>query len=243
MAPPIPKEIKTVYDGKSKIAQLLGEDFLPSIAGKHVVDFGCGDGAEMIELARAGAAQLTGTELPEVLPKTRAKVTAAGCAAKCRFLTSDEAAGVDGDVAISLDSMEHFRDPAAILSTIYSTLRPGGTLYVSFGWMWYHPTGSHLTELPPWTHVFFSEAAVMGWRALMRPDGARTYADAFLNQMTIARFERLVRDSDFEMQSLRLVPIRPLRWLHNRLTREFTTSTVRAVLCKPASGITGMASI
>jgi hypothetical protein len=51
--------------------------------------------------------------------------------------------------------------------------------------------------------------------------------------MTVRRFERLVRESPFEIDVLEIVPIRRLRRLHNRLTRELLTSTVRCRLRKP----------
>ena len=55
-----------------------------------------------------------------------------------------------------------------------------------------------------------------------------------MNGMTIARFERLLKDSPFMVDSLETKPIRKLRLMHNRLTREFTTSVVRCKLTKRA---------
>lgn len=55
-----------------------------------------------------------------------------------------------------------------------------------------------------------------------------------LNQTTIAGFEKLVQTSRFRIETLETVPIRRLRPLHSRITREFTTSVVRARLVKPA---------
>jgi hypothetical protein len=50
--------------------------------------------------------------------------------------------------------------------------------------------------------------------------------------MTIRRFEQLVRESDFEVVSIETSPIRKLRFVHNRLTREFFTAVVRCNLVK-----------
>jgi hypothetical protein len=50
--------------------------------------------------------------------------------------------------------------------------------------------------------------------------------------MTIRRFEHLVWESDFRIEFLETVPIRALRIVHNRLTREWTTSIVRCKLLK-----------
>src|SRR5438477_269243 len=48
------------YAGKSKLAILLGEDFLKKIKGKAVIDFGCGEGAEAVEMAQNGAMRVFG---------------------------------------------------------------------------------------------------------------------------------------------------------------------------------------
>jgi hypothetical protein len=56
-----------------------------------------------------------------------------------------------------------------------------------------------------------------------------------LNQMTLRGFERLVAQSDFEVRDFAAVPIRRLRPLSNRLTREFVTSVVRCTLVPKAS--------
>lgn len=48
--------------------------------------------------------------------------------------------------------------------------------------------------------------------------------------MTIARFERLVRNSPFGVDRLETVPIRKARLFYNRITREFLTAVVRCKL-------------
>jgi hypothetical protein len=53
-----------------------------------------------------------------------------------------------------------------------------------------------------------------------------------LNQLTIEKFEKLIADSPLKFASLELVPIKKLRRLHNRFTREFTTAIVRCRLVK-----------
>jgi hypothetical protein len=121
---------------------------------------------------------------------------------------------------------------------MYSLLKPGGFVRVSFGPTWYHPYGGHLFSVFPWAHLIFSEEALIRWRAHFRQDGARRFHEVSggLNGMTIGRFERLVRKSGFRLESLETVPISKIRALHNRLTREFTTAIVRCKLVKPPAG-------
>jgi hypothetical protein len=103
----------------------------------------------------------------------------------------------------------------------------------SSGPPWYHPLGGHLFSVFPWAHLIFSEAALIRRWEDRRPGRPSNFAEAGLNRMTVRRFERLVRESPFEIDVLEIVPIRRLRRLHNRLTRELLTSTVRCRLRKP----------
>jgi len=50
--------------------------------------------------------------------------------------------------------------------------------------------------------------------------------------MTIKHFIRIVNASPFEFEKLELVPIRRLKLLYNRLTREFCTAIIRCTLVK-----------
>jgi hypothetical protein len=51
--------------------------------------------------------------------------------------------------------------------------------------------------------------------------------------MTIRRFQETLNRSAFGVEQLELVPIRRLKLLHTRMTREFFTAIVRCRLRKP----------
>lgn len=89
-------------------------------------------------------------------------------------------------------------------------------------------------SLFPWSHLVFSEEALIRWRSQFRSDGATKFSevDGGLNQMTIVGFERLISASSFKFEALELIPIRKLKPIHGRLTREFTTASVRATLVR-----------
>jgi SAM-dependent methyltransferase len=221
-----------VYKEKGKLDVLLG-DLLNDVHDQVVIDFGCGDGAEAIELARRGAAHVIGVDISlECLATARRNAADAGVD-RVTFATSTDA---PADVVISLDSFEHFADPAAMLERMYGLLRPGGAVIASFGPTWYHPYGGHLFSVFPWAHLLFSERALIRWRSDHRTDGKMSFAEAGLNRMTVGRFLRLAPATQFEIEHLELVPIRRLRPFHNRLTREFSTAIVRCKLRKPMAG-------
>lgn len=220
------------YAGKSKLAILLGEEFLQKIQGKTVIDFGCGEGAEAIEIAQHGATRVVGVDIRgNLLEIARQRAQAAGVEDICEFGYS---AKEPADLIVSLDSFEHFSDTAQILSIMASLLKPHGEVIASFGPTWYHPLGGHLFSVFPWAHLIFSEKALIRWRSDFKTDGATRFGEVEggLNQMTIRKFERLIANSPFQLEVLDLVPIRKLKSVHNRLTREFTTALVRCRMAK-----------
>ena len=217
---------------RSRIATLLGREFLAGITGKTVIDFGCGEGADAIEIARQGARRVIGVDIrEEVLESARQQAAAAGVQDRCLF---GQEATERADIVVSVDAFEHFADPAGVLRMMDAILQPSGEVWISFGPTWYHPLGGHLFSVFPWAHLIFSETALLQWRSEFKADGATRFSDVAggLNQMTIRRFEELVAASPFTPAAMELVPIGKLRMVHNRLTRECTTSVVRCRLIK-----------
>jgi SAM-dependent methyltransferase len=106
----------------------------------------------------------------DMLSQARERALVAGVQDRCIF--SSKPSG-SSDVIISLDSFGHFSDPAGVLREMWTMLRPGGWVLVSFGPLWFHPLGGHLFSVFPWSHLLFSEKALIHWRNGIRDDGAR----------------------------------------------------------------------
>jgi SAM-dependent methyltransferase len=221
-------DIATAYIGRSKLEVLLGPGIWDQTRDKDVLDFGCGPGGEAVEIAEHGARHVIGVDLRQKwLDLGVEHAEAHGVADRCTFVRewSDPV-----DLIVSLDSFEHFADPAGVLAHMRGLLRPGGKVLAAFGPTWYHPLGGHIYSVFPFSHLLFSERALVRWRALHKSDGARTIEESGLNKMTIRRFIKLVEASPLRFASFELLPIRPLRFIANRVTREFTTAAVRCVL-------------
>jgi ubiquinone/menaquinone biosynthesis C-methylase UbiE len=162
------------YAGRSKIEILLGPDVWNTIPGRTVIDFGCGNGADTIELAQHGARHAYGVDINErCLERARQKAAAARCSNVTFASTPTETA----DLIVSLDAFEHFADPASILAVMASMLKPTGYVLAAFGPTWYHPLGGHLFSVFPWAHLLFSEAALCRWRSQLRGDGAQRFSE------------------------------------------------------------------
>jgi len=220
----------SAYRDRSKLEVMFGPSIWREIAGRDVVDFGCGSGGEAIEMARRGARQVTGIDIQaSALEKARQAAREAGVADRCRFV---ERLDEHADLVVSLDGFEHFGDPGAALRAMREAVGPEGSALVAFGPTWLHPLGGHLFSVFPWAHLIFTEEALIRWRARFKQDGATRFGEVEggLNQMTVRRFRRIVGESPFRFETFETIPIRRLRLLDNPLTRELFTSVVRCRL-------------
>src|SRR5215213_8017237 len=94
----------SAYHGISKLEKLLGERVWEETKNKVVIDFGCGDGDDAVEVAQRGAKKVIGVDIRErALAKARKTAAARGVADRCIFATqTDEKA----DVILSVDAFE-----------------------------------------------------------------------------------------------------------------------------------------
>ena len=213
--------------GTFRLHLLFGPDVATLFQGKTVIDFGCGRGRESVEVAKLGARRVIGIDIQESWRREAiGNAKAANVLDRCEFVPST---AEQADVILSIDSFEHFDRPDEILLEMGRMLNPGGAILIHFGYTWYHPHGGHLFSVFPWAHLAFSERALCRWRADFKHDGAMRFGevDGGLNQMTLARFERIVKSSGLRIQSVETIPIRAVRRLHCWWTREFFTSVVR----------------
>jgi len=220
----------SAYDGVSKLETLLGKRIWEETENNVVIDFGCGDGGDAIEVARRGARRVIGIDIRQrALENARKRAVARGVAKRCTFTTqTDEKA----DIILSIDAFEHFDDPAAILRIMRGLVKNEGCVIAAFGPTWYHPLGGHLFSVFFLAHLLFTEKSLIRWRSDFKTDGATRFCEAEggLNQMTIRRFQTIVGESDFKFEQFEAVPIKKMHRLATRLTREFTTAIVRCKL-------------
>src|SRR5262245_8229975 len=102
VAPPRAPTLRGRLRGKSKLRSLLGAWFLEEIRGKTVIDFGCGDGAEAVEMASLGA-DVIGLDIRErVLALARNRsAEAAHLSHGCEFTLR---CARKADIVVSIDS-------------------------------------------------------------------------------------------------------------------------------------------
>ena len=210
-------------------------DISSQLAGKLVIDFGCAFGYQSVAFFRCGARHVVGVEIEDAsLQAARKLVMEQGLTEKVTF-EKRIAEDLNADVIVSQNSFEHFLDATQILTEVKQGLAPDGKIFITFAPPWYAAWGSHMAYFCrlPWVQLFFSEQTVMEVRSLFRSDGAKTYRDAGLAQMSLAKFERTVKASGLSFGFKRYDCSRGLDWLQSTPFRELFVNRVSCVLVHP----------
>jgi SAM-dependent methyltransferase len=216
-----------------------GPDVWVRVAGKQVLDLGCGEGGHVLALAAGGAAHVTGLDILPDFDNARQVAQARGYAAT--FIGGDTTTLPDAafDVVFSHDSFEHFAEPGRILAEMTRLARPGGHLMIKFGPPWRNPWGRHmggtLRRDRPWVHLVVPERVMMRVHSVYHDDPVLVERVADLpggmNKMTVGRFRRLLREQPgIRVEQFDVFPLFGARALTALpLTREFFASGVRAI--------------
>jgi 2-polyprenyl-6-hydroxyphenyl methylase / 3-demethylubiquinone-9 3-methyltransferase len=104
------------------------------LAGRQVLDVGCGGGILAESMARRGARVLGIDLAPEALAVARLHALETGVAVEYRQVAVEALAesAVSGfDVVTCLEMLEHVPDPSAIVAALARLVRPGGHVIVS----------------------------------------------------------------------------------------------------------------
>jgi len=222
-----------LYTPDTNLPYYFGDDFIDVIQGKTVIDFGCGRGYQAVEMAKRGAGKVIGLDIQEKMLSIGAELAKQSSVDdRCIFTTNTRELA---DIIVSLDAFEHFLDPAAILQSMHTLLKPYGMVLISFGPTWLHPHGGHLFSVFPWAHLIFTEEALIRWRSDFKSDGATRFSDVEggLNQLTINKFEQIVEKSPFMIEWLDTEPIKGILLLKHKIFREVGSSFVRCKLVLP----------
>jgi len=205
-------------------------DFREMVAGKRVLDFGCGFGHQATAIATNYGAQVTGLDTnPKAIEVARQQ--GGNLVRFTTQLTRDE----QFDLVISQNSMEHYPEPAEVLQEMIRVLKPGGRILMTFGPPWYAPYGSHMYFFCrlPWLNILFPERIVMTVRKRYRNDGATHYeeVESGLNKMSLRKFERLVQQSGLNFARLNYRSVKGLDFLVRLpIVRELFCNRVTVVL-------------
>lgn len=222
---------------------------------KVVLDIGCGAGGKTVFYASQGVKKIIGVE---ILGKYKREAEDLAIKYKMEnkfeFVCSDASdtpfEDETFDTIIMNDAMEHVDEPEKVLKECYRILKKSGKLYLNFP-PYNHPYGAHLSDAigMPWVHVFFSEKTLINtykelvkdlpdgkdrinFRIATRPDGTDYFS--YINKMTIKRFNKIMENSNFNIEYYKEEPLRNI-FKHPAklpLLKEFLVKMVVCVLAK-----------
>lgn len=217
----------------------------PELAGRRVLDVGCGRGNMVFSAAREGA-HATGIDpdgarivfaaekLQAETPEVRGRVSLLACGIE------ELPADALFDVVFSKDAFEHIRDVPAVLAQIREHLAPGGRAFLGFGPLYRSPFGDHgwAQAMVPWGHLFLPEKFLLGRIRQRTGEQLGSLAELELNQWSLKQFQAAFQGSGLQVESLALN--RGEHWVYKLsrplaglpLVGEFFTFNVYAVLRK-----------
>jgi 2-polyprenyl-6-hydroxyphenyl methylase / 3-demethylubiquinone-9 3-methyltransferase len=166
-----------------------------NVAGKRVLDVGCGGGILSEALARRGA-QVTGIDMGAA-PLAVAKLHLLESKLEVTYTQADAESyaqqhGGEFDVVTCLEMLEHVPDPAAVIRACFALLKPGGDLFVS------------TINRNPKSWLF----AVVGAEYLLRllPRGTHDYA-RFIRPSELAAWARAAGLEQGELKGMSYNPL------------------------------------
>jgi 2-polyprenyl-6-hydroxyphenyl methylase/3-demethylubiquinone-9 3-methyltransferase len=148
------------------------------LAGKAVVDIGCGGGILAESMARKGA-NVTGIDLSEkALKVADLHSLESGVQVRYELVSAEELAAREAgryDVVTCMEMLEHVPDPAAVVRACAALVKPGGHVFFS------------TINRNPKSYLF----AVIGAEYVLRllPKGTHDYAK-FITPAELAQFAR-----------------------------------------------------
>ncbi|MFC7286488.1 bifunctional 2-polyprenyl-6-hydroxyphenol methylase/3-demethylubiquinol 3-O-methyltransferase UbiG [Herminiimonas glaciei] len=187
------------------------------LAGKTVVDIGCGGGILAESMAKSGA-NVTGIDLSEkALKVADLHSLESGVQVRYELIAAEDLAEREAgrfDVVTCMEMLEHVPDPAAIVAACTKLAKPGGKVFFS------------TINRNPKAYLH----AVIGAEYLLRmlPKGTHDYAKF----ITPAELSRFARESGLDIDALKGMGYNPLTKIYS-LNQD--TSVNYLVACtKPA---------
>lgn len=220
---------------------------------KDVLDVGCGAGGKSLYYLSLGAKSVTGIDVVEYYEQESKELCNELGLEGFTFFVQDAAktnfADNSFDTIIMNDAMEHVSKPKEVLNEMFRILKPNGKLYVNFP-PYNHPYGAHLSDVIgiPWVQALFSDKTLIkaykdlvkdkedgqsriSFRIGLNDKGEEYFS--YLNKMSIKRFKKLIKDTNFKVEYYHEAPLRNfLKPLCKGLLKEYFVKMAVCVLEK-----------
>ncbi len=170
------------------------------LAGKRVVDVGCGGGILAESIAKKGA-NVTGIDLSEkALKVADLHSLESGVPVRYEYIAAEDLAAREPgqyDVVTCMEMLEHVPDPAAVVKACATLVKPGGHVFFS------------TLNRNPKSYLF----AIIGAEYILRmlPKGTHDYAK-FIKPAELSQY---CRNAGLEVQALKGMGYNPLTKIYS----------------------------
>lgn len=214
------------------------------LAGRVVLDVGCGLGGKLLFYAEQGAKEVIGIDLRPFSIISASQLMVEQGYDVIHLAVADGAKLPFNDNVfervISINVLEHVVDPLSVLLECRRVLRPEGRIYLYFP-PFYSPWGAHLDGWInfPWPHLLFPERSLVRAAALIEEQkhinerfilSAQVHWGELkglyeLNRLTLRQFWKLIKEADLQVLQCRLLPFG-----HHALKRGVVASGLLSML-------------
>ena len=215
-----------------------------SLAGKVVLDAGCGPGGKTVFFADCGPTEIVGVDASASSIDAARKYVEARGTKNVRF----EVSGIEAlpfederfDLVLMTDVLEHVARPLLdqVLDSVRRVLKPNGELALYFP-PWTSFDASHLYNevYLPWCHLFFDDETLLSAVEKLHRGDATSFARVrahylALNRLTIQQFDRLISQRGFVPRYYRHKMIKDLPIPRSLPFEPLLTKRVVAILKK-----------
>ncbi|MGK5025313.1 bifunctional 2-polyprenyl-6-hydroxyphenol methylase/3-demethylubiquinol 3-O-methyltransferase UbiG [Janthinobacterium sp. RB2R34] len=185
------------------------------LAGKRVIDIGCGGGILAESMARKGA-DVTGIDLSEkALKVADLHSLESGVNVRYKLIAAETMAAEEAgqyDVVTCMEMLEHVPDPAAIVQACAALVKPGGHIFMS------------TLNRNPKAYLF----AILGAEYVLRllPKGTHDY-DKFITPAELSQYARSAGLAINGMRGLGYNPLTKIYSLNNDTSVNYLVACTR----------------
>ena len=218
----------------------------PNFKNKKVLDFGCGHGSLVVDIAKSGAQKVIGVDLNKRVidfAKENLKKNYSVFKDIVEFhnediLRSDKFK--DFDYIITKDTFEHTLNLDKVLFKFYEMLRDDGKVYTGFGPLYNFYNGDHgrLKAVFPWFHLIIPEKILIKRINKTLNYNIKRIEDLGLNKFSVNDYMNVFNRSKFQIFYLRKnLSDNPISILFNflcrfSLFRKYCTFNIYCILKK-----------
>ncbi|WP_165845032.1 class I SAM-dependent methyltransferase [Candidatus Cryosericum terrychapinii] len=203
-------------------------DLLKEIQGKTILDIGAGSGGKTTFYALSGAKRLTGIDTEERFIMQARDFASSKNAKDIDFIVANAETmpfqNASFDMCVMNDVFEHLSKPEVVLKEVNRVLKPHGKVFINSP-PYFHPYGAHLTDLIgiPYVHLLFPEPVLINAYKKLASETKSAEERinlrfgivdnreqiTYINKMTIARFEEIIRNQGrFKTILYKLIPLK-----------------------------------